>query len=345
MKRWLQFTIFFVVGVAAFFVIFWKVGFNNIEEALRLFFNLQGLSIIALTILSFVIAVVRSKVILKSQGHNFSFKQLSPSWLIGYAVSYLTPFTVFGGEPARAWLLKKQFPELSWEKSAASIAIDKIIDTTVFFIFIIAGLFAFSFFGVFPGSILAGSTVVVSGIFIALLVIFYFKSYKKESAIEWLLDIFDIRLEKLKNFSGKSGVSKAEKVLRTEAKTLRFFSFRKKRFWQALLLTILRYIVLLAKAWLLVFFISKSINIAKAAAVFSFVNLAGLTPVPANLGTLEIGQGLAFKGLGFNFDLGTVFSLVWRGSELVLCLLGGIISIKVFADLLHEKILNRFKKC
>lgn len=338
MKRFLRFFIFFFIGSAVFLIVLNKIGFGHFNQAMGLFLSWQGLVIILFALLFVFLGVLKWKFILKSQGYVFSFRQLSPLWLICFSISYLTPFAILGGEIFRIYFTQKKLPQLPREKNISSVAIDKLLDTTVFFVFLIIGVLVFSFYGRFPTSFFGVSAIIVAGAFLALLLFFYFKRFKKQSIVEWFLQKFSINKERLVN--GKNGPS----ILEAEKDVFAFFSLKKKAFWQALSLTVARYLGQILRCFLLIFFLTGSLSFLKTIAAYGFTELASLTPLPATLGALELSQGLAFSGLGFGFNLGAVFSIIWRNADLLLCLFGLIFVVKFSSLLIENKVSKMLNK-
>lgn len=339
MKKALKFLTFFVVGLVVFFLVIQKVGLHTIKQALSLLFSAEGLVILFFTFLFALLGVMKWRVILKEQGHSFSLRQLSPLWLVGFAMSYITPFSLFGGEIFRIYFTKKKFPHLKWEESMASVAVDKLLDATVFFVFLVVGLVAFTFFGKISTSYLIIGILIIAGGLFALLFLFYFKRYKKESVLEWLINL--VGMKKSRFVNGKNNNSA---IFQAEKAVFQFFDIKKKSFRKALGLTILRYIMHFTRAVFLLAFLVGNVSILKSLAVYGFANLATLTPMPATLGALEIGEGIAFKALGFGFSNGTVFSMVWRGADLFLTLAGIVFLIILGAKLAEQKVLKFFSR-
>lgn len=339
MEKFIKFLLFLAVGLTVFFLVMQQAGSENINQAFMLFFSVNGLLILLLTSLFIFLGIVKWKSILKSLGHKFKLRQLSPLWLLGFAISYVTPFSLFGGEIFRMYFTKKRFPELKWEKPMASVAIDKLLDATVFFLFLIAGLISFTFFGQLNSLWTIIGIVIMAAALFSLLAIFYIKRYKKESALEWLINI--VGLKKTRFINGKQN---REAIFLAEKEVFDFFDVKKIQFWKAAGITFLRYIIHFMRGLVLVFFIVGNIGFLKSLAVYSFASLSSLTPMPATLGALEIGQGIVFRVLGFGFGTGTVFSMVWRGADLMVCLVGAIFLIIYTVKLAEEKVLRFFEK-
>ena len=337
MSKFIKFGLSFLIGLTVFFIVLAKIGANNASQAFSLFFSLQGLVMLALTALLIWVSTVKWKLILKHQGECFSTKQLAPFILIGVAMSYFTPFAIFGGEIFRIYFLKKKYPDLPAQKAMASVATDRILEATAFFTFLILGLLVFWLFGPIFTSALGLIALVFAGFFLALLLVFYLSNWRKKSALEWFMKKLALKKYLLGDKNG-------EMALETEQEVFRFFSLKNKVFWQGLGLAFLEYFGFFVRAVILVFFITGGLEIVKGLAVYSFANLASLTPLPATLGALELSQGFAFSVLGFGFNKGAVFSMVWRATDLAFCFLGLFFFAKHSAKAAQDKLLNVFGK-
>ncbi len=333
MKKTLKFLIALFAGGFIFWFVMRRAGWDNLSEALVLFLSFKGLAIILLTLCIAVISILRWKMILRAQGVDTRAKDLGKLWTVGFALSYLTPVALFGGEAFRIYLAKKKF-NLSWEKSAASVVIDKILDGTLFLMFSITGILAFVFYGYFPSGTMAYLVALIMGGLLGLLLLFYFKAMNRESVLEWFLKVFGIKKAKIKN------TTNGKIIFDTEREIVRFFSPKRKAFWKGLGLSFLRYFLLFLRAGVLIFFLKEGIGILKVLAVYGFTNLALMFPLPAGLGSLEAASAFSFGALGLGFSTGTIFGIVWRGADLLLCLVGIVYLVKFGADLAGIKILG-----
>lgn len=336
MNKVIKFALSLLIGLVIFLIVMLKVGLENIEQAFLLFFNIEGLTVVAITVLFVLIGILRWKLILKWHGNEFSFKTLTPLWLIGFCMSFLTPFSVFGGEVFRIYFTKKKLSKISIERAVSSVCIDKLLDSIVFFIFLLAGLFTFFYFGHMPKNTAFLSFLLLPFIFLLLLLFFFFKRWRKQSLVEWA-----VKHLKFNKFFGGKG----EEVMRVaEEEIFKFFSFKNERFFIGIFLSFLRYGVLLFRTLVLIAFLTGSFGFFKALASYAFTNLAGLMPLPAFLGALEVGQGFVFKVFGFGFGKGTVFSMIWRGADLLVCLFGIFFIIKYTVWIAQEKVFKFFER-
>ncbi len=336
MKKILNFLIALIIGIFIFGLVIKIVGLKRIEEATLLFLSFKGLIIVLLTFIIAIISVLRWKLILRSQGFNplaNELKDIGKIWLVGFAICYLTPVALFGGEAFRVYLAKKKF-NLKWEKSAASVVIDKILDGTFFLMFLIIGILTFLFYGHFPTVTMAWLIGLIVGLLAGSLFLFYFKAINKESILGWILKFFGIKEEKIKNSSN------GRMVFDTEKEIIRFFSLKRKSFWKGIGLSFLRYFLFFLRAAILIFFLEGGMEISRALAIYGFNNLALLFPLPATLGSLETVGILSFKALGLEMAHGSVFAMVLRGADLILSLFGVIFLLKFTLNLTCGRILG-----
>lgn len=335
MKRFLKFILSLTIGAIVFFVVVRKGGFSNIERAFALFFNWQGAILAVLTLLFFGVGVWKWRLLIKSTGYNCSWKNLANLWLSSFLVSYLTPFTIVGGEFFKVYAADKKCPDWPIEKNIASVFVDRVLNTTILILFLFAGFIVFAWRGYGFSSFINIGILSTLGLMMICLAVFYFKRLKRESIVEWFLGFFGLTKKRIGE--DKNGQAAFE----SEREIFALFSARNRYFWQAVALTLLQQSILWLRAGLLILFLARSFHPVDSLVVFAFVSLAGLTPLPANLGLLELGGGLAFGNLGLGFNGGLVFAMVWRAADLFLCLLGALSFVKVSVKLAELK-LGRF---
>jgi len=335
LKKIIIFLITLAIGLAVFSLATSKVGAEEIIKAFSIFPSWGIVVILLLTVLISVVGTWRLKFILEVQGNKLPFLKLFEVWIAGFAISYLTPIAILGGEVFMIYALRRSYP-ISWEKSASAVFIHKVLDATIFFPFLILGIFTFPVLsGFFPkgGIIIVGG--VVAGILITLLAVFYIKSFREESTLDWFLKIFRMNRKKLEE-RGEGG----RLVLLAEKEIVSFFGVRKKEMWQGIGLSLLKYILIIARIFLLIFFLKGSFHVLESIAAYGFFNLAILVPVPAMLGSLEVAEGLVFEGMSFGANVGLAFSLVLRSMDTLFCIIGLVLLVKVGIRLIKIRFLE-----
>ena len=98
----------FLLGLAIFVWLGKIIGWEEIGDAFAVFKGWQGLVIIAFSFLIALIGNWRWKEILKVSNIEVSFIQLFKIYLGGYAMMYLFPILLWGGEAFRVYGLMKR---------------------------------------------------------------------------------------------------------------------------------------------------------------------------------------------------------------------------------------------
>lgn len=324
MKKVLLFLFSSLIGLGLFFLVVEWVGWEEIKEVLFAFSGWKGIVILMITLLTWLVGVWKYKFVFKSQGYNLPVLKLGEVLFAAFAINYLFPVTYLGGESFKLYALKKKF-SLPWEKNLPAFIIEKLLTLSIFLLFLIIGAVSFFFLAELPLKNLEAATLFLIAGLIMGLVIFYFKSFKKESILKWFFKFF--RIKKEKN-------NLAEDI---EKEIFRFFDLRKILVWKGLAITFLKYFLVLIRCWLLIFFLKGEINILISLAVVFFIYLVLLFPIPAQLGSSEAAQAFVFGSLGLGTATGITFSFILRGAEIIIALLGLLLLIKLGLRFLVEK--------
>ena len=333
MKKLAKFIAALVLGSIIFYAVIKRAGLATLEETVGLFFSLEGLALLGVTILIWIVGVFRWKVVLGCHGEKRSFRQLMGVWTAGYTLDYLTPVSLFGGEALRVYLTGNTL-DVDWEKSFSSIIIDKILDGTFHILFLVAGVIVFLSFGDFPEIWIFWLVILaIFGLAIAM-TIFYSRAISKKSILLLILGFFG--LEKTEVKATKNG----EFIFNTEGNVLRFFSPSKAFFWKGVFLSLARHLLFYLRAFLIIIFLVGVHEPIKAIAVQGMSYLSLLLPLPAGLGGLEAISAFTFETIGLSFEKGTVFGMTWRSFDLVVCLFGIIFGIKIAFTLFKLKVFN-----
>ena len=337
MRRWLKFFGMALLGAILFLIVAVKTGPSNLGRVFALLFDFNGFSLVIISVVAVYFGAWRSSIVLRSFGHKLPFWQITSLWLAGFSAGYAMPVSALGGDVVKVYFTKKKFNFLSWERAIAASFAERILDATIFFVFLIGGLAIFALKSNLAAYLSVG-VLVVLGLVTAGLILFYLKAQQKEGFLQWFFNFSG--LAKSRFFKGQGN----DVLLGAEKEMLGFFHTSKSYFWQALAVSFLRYLALFARAWLLLFFVTGHIGLFKSLAVFGFANLGSIPPVPASLGTLELSVGLCFKGLGLGFDSGAVFSMVLRSIDLLLCLAGFVYCAKFALAIAERRVLSLFRR-
>lgn len=336
MKGLIRFLITFFVGIFLFYFVVKETGTTTIFSAISLFLKPAGVAVLGTTFLIIVVGAVRWKEILKSEGENVSLFKTIRYLIKGLTVDFLTPFSLFGGEAVRIFLMEK---EVGVKKSAFSALTDKIIDVTAHVFFLILGTIFFIFHStVFHKTLLVYALGTIFSI-LFILFIFYGRVLKKKSFLDGVFGVLGVSKKYLhENNNGKS-------VVDVEKKIIDFFSEKKKEFLKGVLFSFLRHFLLLFRVFLIIYFVTGSLDITNAVVAYGFVILSMILPLPASLGGLEAILALSFNAMGMSVVLGVVVAIVLRTADLFVCAVGVILfarlSLKSFY-LQFKNFLNNF---
>ncbi len=320
MRSLIKFILTLFVGFFLFYFIVKETGVDAIWEGLSLFFGIEGLSILAVTFLIVVVGAYRWKIILHSKGEDISFVLLLRYLIKGFTVDFLTPFSLFGGEAVRIFLMENK---IGIKKSASSAITDKILDVTAHFCFLLFGFGIFIFVGSsFPSIFLLYATCVILLLFFVL-TIFYVRVYKKKSFLDLFLGIF--KLSKKRKEGGKNvGI-----IFETEKEIIDFFLYKKEHLIKSFFLSILRHLFFLLRIFLIIFFITGSTDLYIAVAIYGLTILSMFLPIPAAIGGLEAILAMGFSSLGVGIAAGVSLAMVLRSADLIICFFGIILFIRL----------------
>lgn len=332
MRKITLFLFSLLIGTALFALVIDSVGWNEIILAFGHFSVQGGLIILFLTFLSAIIRSLRWKTILKSEQCDIPFTKVCEYYLSGLSITFFFPMVLFGGEVFRGYDLKEKY-SIPWSKSIASVIIDRILEITLYAITAIFGVALFILNAKFAPAKFSLVIFLAAFLIFAFVVIFYFKSFKKEGIISYLLRLF-----RLKNSNG------VETMVDVEREILRYFRPRRKEMWVGLGLSFLHELTLLARAAFLIFFLGKGFNIFMTISIVAFSSLAMLIPIPAALGSHEAVQSFIFDSLGLGTNTAMAFVFIIRVADLIVGLFGLVFFFKFGIQILESIVFQKIAK-
>ncbi|MCP6718463.1 MAG: flippase-like domain-containing protein [Patescibacteria group bacterium] len=317
MKKIFLFLISLFIGIGIFLWIGKIVGWSEIGSAFLLFTGTHGIIIFTLTFIVILIGNRKWQEILRAQDVKISFFELLKAFLAGFSVMFLAPVLVWAGEILRGYVIRRK-NKVSWSKIMASVFIDRVLEWTINLIVIVLGSFYFLYKIGLPSKNLLMIFGGVFLIFFSAIAYFYFKISKKESIVKFLFKI-----------TGFKKHSKNNLFFEAEKEIFDFFKWQNKFMQKSFLLSFLRAGVMCLRAWVLVLFLGKNIEVLSAFSLLGFTYLAAMIPIPTALGSHEAIQTFAFKSLGLTLSSATAFTMIIRGAELLVALLGIMMVLRV----------------
>jgi len=318
-----------LIGIGLFIWVGKIVGWQEVKKAFLVFTGWQGLVIFGLTLLIMLIGNWKWQEILRGENVKISFRELFKSYLAGFSVMFLAPILLWGGEIFRGYVLKKR-NQIPWSKGIASVFIDRILEWTANLIVIFFGVLFFLLIIGFPP---VNLVIIFGGTFLffaGAISYFYLKAFKGQSIFKMIGGAL-----------GMKKIPEKSTLARVEEEIFEFFKPKKKSMWRGFGLSFFRAAVMYLRAWLLIFFLGKSIGALPALSILGFTYLAAMIPIPAALGTHEAIQIFAFNSLGLGISTATAFTMIIRGAELIIALVGVVILLRLGIELLRSAL---FKK-
>lgn len=327
-----SFFISIIVGLAIFILVFWRIGLTKIIIILSLISPLKFLLLLCIMLFAIFFSVLKWKIILKTQGYDISFIKLFFIKLVGYSVSYIIPSANLGGEPVRAMILKKE-SDIPITKSIASVIVDKSLELTVGFLFLLLAVFLLLISYTLPRNTIVILLFAV-GFFLIMLYLFYTKTLNNKGFFSSIIRFFRIdRISYIKNIK--------KDIEKTEEQISRFFKKQKRAFLTTTLISLVMQIIFVINCKLILSFLGYDATIIQALLIFSLSSFAYVIPIPGAIGTYELAMAVIFTLLGIGAETGVAFSLIIRCLNIVIVSIGMIFlshfGIKLTKAVIHNK--------
>jgi uncharacterized protein (TIRG00374 family) len=314
------------------------IPLDEIRIILRQLGPVQIGILIAANLLITLLFSARWWLILRAQGHHVPYFSLAGYRLAGFAISYFTPGTQFGGEPLQVYLLEKRHG-ISTATALASVTLDKLHELLANFTFLIIGVIFILQGGFLAG--LADSPALFWSSGLLLLPLFYLLVLLAgRFPLTWLAVRLPTRwithpvMKKTLPLVA-STERQISSLFRQHPMTLLWVLFSSGLVW---VLTVTEY-------WLMLYFLDAHLDLFQTISALTAARLAFLTPIPGALGTLEAGQAFALQAFGYPLALGISLSLLIRLRDTSLGLLGlwwgAVLARRPHADPLPQKINDR----
>jgi glycosyltransferase 2 family protein len=251
----------------------------------------------------------RWAVISRAQGYPVPLWHIGRIGLAGYAVSYVTPGSQFGGEPVQVYLLHTQHG-VPLATATAGVVLDKALTLITSFGFLFLGLMGVVYGGVLGDSV--GQEVVAGGGVMLLLplglVMGWWRGRVPLAATAAVL--------RLGHWRPLAILAEAEEQI------VLFCRDHAPAFWLASALSVLSWVLLALEYWLMADFVGVEMNGWQAVALLTAVRIAVLMPLPGAVGSLEASQIWALGAMGLPPALGLSLSLLIRMRDIALALVG-----------------------
>ena len=319
MRKAIVFLILLGLGIVLLVFTLRNIGVSGVIESLHMLSGPESVIVFLVLLLGqIVVGAMKWKTIIgKTKDKGLKFSKIFLARWAGFGVSFVTPAALLGGEPVR-FLILKQGSKLETSKIISSIILDKLLFVFAGACYFFTGIFFLLIYLDLSWLMLA----VGLGILLAAMIAFWLllrkaRKISKEKGLS-LTIVERLYLNKLKIIKKNQAALGA-----IEAEMRKFF--RSSRLPKVLVMSFMEVSIVVFGCWLILFFAGLTLEIPKLFAIKSMSDLSYSLPFPAALGTLEISQAFVFGVLGFSLAMGVAFSLVLRGLNLAIALLGLLI--------------------
>jgi glycosyltransferase 2 family protein len=301
-----------VVGLLTLVLIVWHIGPGQIYDAAA---QLGPVALLVLLIPSAVMYVVEAygwKVTLGPSAKDIPFWRVLAIRTAGEVVNMTTPTAYVGGEPLKAYLLKKH--HVPMVEGLASVIIAKTTMTIAEVLFILLGIAL----GVWllGGDDSSGHTVAAALVSVGLLAFgtAAFVFVQRQGIFTWLL-----------GFLRKIGLkiayleAREEKLRSLDRTILEFYSHNRPAFYASTGLFFLGWMAEALEVYVIVYFLggpAMALSAISIGALSVFIK-GGTFFIPGSLGAQDGGNLLLLKAFGYSDVTGIAFALLRRFRELV----------------------------
>lgn len=294
----------------------------DIWASLRQLTLWQVLVILILDVIAFVLVTMRWWVVVRANSNKIPLLPLIAYRMAAFALSYFTPGPQVGGEPLQVLYLQKNYG-LGFARATSAVIVDKLLEFFTNFLFLGVGIYAIFRVGVFSGSEMPATVSAIPLVVLFLwppihIFLLYQKRHPLSALLAWMTRRFGRR-----NWMRLLIVSEymAGSFCRRHPGAL-LLSFT---------VSLLSWLVMAFEYSLMARFLAISLDFWQVLAALSALQLAFMLPMPAGLGTMELGQVLVLRGMGLPDALGISLSLLMRGRDLFNGAIGLLIASGAFS--------------
>lgn len=237
----------------------------------------------------------------------------------GYALNYVTPIGVLGGEPYRIMELT---PYLGTAKATSSVILYAMMHIFSHFIFWAFSIILYLLMYFDKIDIMMGTFLAVVAAFCALGIYFFMKGYRNGLAMK-TLRIFT-HVPGLRRRAKHFVVEKRDTVKRIDAQIAELHRQNRRTFYLSLFLEFISRIVGCLELWFIFMILTDTVSFWNCILIQAFTSLFAnlFFFMPMEMGTREGGFALAVGGLSMSGAFGVLAGLLTRIRELIWVAIG-----------------------
>ncbi len=310
-------TALLLIGALTLSLLVWHIGIARIYEAVTQLGPAAIGAILLPSLLMYLLEAYGWRVTLGRWAEEVPFWRVLAIRTAGEVVNMTTPTAYVGGEPLKAYLLKRQGVPLV--EGLASVVTAKTTMTIAQILFILAGIgLGFWLLGS-EGS--AGQTITAALVSAGLLVfgVGAFVLVQRQGLFTWMLRVLrrvGIRIQYLE--------SREQKLLELDRTIAHFYAGRRQAFLLSTGLFLLGWLAEALEVFVMVLCLGQPISVLSAVAIgaLSVFIKGGTFFIPGSLGAQDAGNLLLLTAFGYGEVTGIMFALLRRFREFVWILLG-----------------------
>lgn len=298
--------IFFAIGIVLIYFVYKQFPISTVMDA----FSTNYIPVLIFILVSIVIMVLhtwRWDIILRTENYKVPFHKLFLYKIVGFGISFITPFAKVGGEPLRAMLLTKH--ECPFDKGMSSVVIDKIIDLAATGLLFAVGVFIAISIIPLPHSIKI-ALIIISIVFLAMITHVYYQLLTNKQMMMRLFKLFRLhKIKKLKHLE--------ESLIDFDKRIIHFHKKEQKAFYQTVLISTLAWLLMFLEYASVLWMFGYHLSLVQIFTIITIMGAAYIFPIPLALGVLDFGQAQTFTLLGLKAAAGIGLSIIIRARDLL----------------------------
>ena len=306
-----------LLGALTLSALVWHIGIGRIYDAVTHLGPAAMLVILLPSFLMYVLEAYGWRVTLGAWANGVPFWRVLAIRTAGEVVNMTTPTAYVGGEPLKAFLLKRQGVPLV--EGLASVVTAKTTMTIAQIFFILAGI-ALGFWLLGAGGS-AGRTI-TAGLVSAGLLLFgvgAFVIVQRQGMFSWMLNMLrriGLRVQYLE--------SREQQLLELDRTIAGFYTHQRRAFLLSTGLFLLGWLAEALEVYVMVLCMGQSITLLPAIAIgaLSVFIKGGTFFIPGSLGAQDAGNLFLLTAFGYGDVTGITFALLRRFREFVWIALG-----------------------
>jgi uncharacterized protein (TIRG00374 family) len=300
------------VGLLTLVLIVWHIGPGHIYDAAAQLGPIALLVMLIPSIIMYAIEAYGWKVTLGPSAKDIPFWRILAIRTAGEVVNMTTPTAYVGGEPLKAYLLKKH--DVPMVEGLASVIIAKTTMTIAEVLFILLGIAL----GVWllGGNDSSGQTVAAAFLSVGLLAFgtAAFVFVQRQGLFTWLLEF-------LRKIGLKIGYLEArgEQLRSLDRTILEFYTYNRPAFYSSTGLFFLGWMAEALEVYVIISYLggpAMALSAISIGALSVFIK-GGTFFIPGSLGAQDGGNLLLLTAFGYSEVTGITFALLRRFRELV----------------------------